>query len=349
MSYRHPITLRAVAALLLCAMVPFATAAAASVAEPRSRVGHPTVAVPPFFSPTSFWNHRPTVNAPLAPNSAAIVSKLLTYVSAEQSAKNGPWINASHDGVAILTVPPNQPTVAVKLIDHSPDPALSAAWSAVPLPANAQPSSGDNDLAVWQPSTDKIWEFFQLAHGPGGWHAEWGGAINNASSGPGVYNQSSWPGAKTYWGVTAGSLPIVGGAITLSDLSAGQINHALALVVPDTRAGWFASPAERDDGRSTSSSSLPEGARLRLNPSLNLAALHMPPLTRMIAVAAQRYGIIIRDTSPIVAFVGQDPSRSPPAQALYTSAYGGLWAWQLMYWFPWSHLQVLKMDLHPGS
>ena len=42
-------------------------------------------------------------------------------------------------------------------------------------------------------------------------------------------------------------------------------------------------------------SSLPEGAHLRLNPNLNLAALHLPRLTLMIAEAAQRYGIFVRD------------------------------------------------------
>ena len=302
-----------------------------------------------FFSPHSFWNEPLSANAPRDPDSAGMVAKLMTYVKAQLAAKNGPWLNASHDGVAIVTVPANQPTVRVTLVNHSPDPALSAAWSAVPLPSSAQPSNGDCDLAVWQPATDRLWEFFELAHTSSGWQADWGGAMHNVSSNPGVYTAAAWPGAKSWWGVTAASLSIVGGAITVNDLAAGQIDHALALVVPDTRRGWYASPAERDDGQSTSRDSLPEGAHLRIDPSLNLANLNMPPLTRMIAEAAQRYGIIVRDTSPIVAFVGQDPTGNPAAQSVYVSAYGGLDAWQLMSYFPWSHLQVLRMDRHRGS
>ncbi len=303
----------------------------------------------PFFSPSSFWNEPLAADAPLDPNSAGMVSNLLTYVNAELGAKSGPWINVNHDGVAIVTVPANQPTVRVQLVNHSPDAALTSAWSAVPLPASAQPSSGDGDLAVWQPSTDRMWEFFVLSYQSGEWQAEWGGAMQNVSSNLGVYGPIAWPGAKTYWGVTATSFPIVGGVITYDDLAAGQINHALALSIPDTRAGWYVSPAERDDGVSTSADSIPEGARLRLDPSLNLARMDLPPMSRMIAQAAQRYGIVIRDTSPIIAFVGQDPTGNSSAQALYQQAYAGEWPFQLMAYFPWSHLQVLKMSLHQGT
>ncbi len=64
---------------------------------------------------------------------------------------------------------------------------------------------------------------------------------------------------------------------------------------------------ERTDGTSQSPLSLPEGAHLRLDPTLNLAALHLPRLTRMIAEAAQRYGIFVRDRTANIAFYAQDP------------------------------------------
>ena len=208
-------------------------------------------------------------------------------------------------------------------LDHAPDAALSSAWSAVPLPPDAVPSSGDLDLAVWQPSTDRMWEFFWMHLRSDGWHAAWGGAMQNVSADHGVYGTDAWPGSKPWWGVTATSLPLVGGAITFNDLASGQINHALAIAVPDTKQGVFASPALRDDGTSTDPNAIPEGALLRIDPSLNLATLTMSPLTRMLAVAAQKYGIIVRDTSPIVAFAGQDPTGNPAAGALYSNLYGG--------------------------
>lgn len=305
-----------------------------------------------FFSPHSFWNAPLPAGARVDPSSRALISDLVRYVQREQAGRYGPWINASRDGVAIVTVSADQPKVAVWL-NHSPDANLSAAWSAVPLPPSARPSPGDNDLAVWQPSTNTMWEFFELHRDPTGWEAEWGGAMRNVTSNRGVYGPGAWPTSasdrdESWWGVTAASFPIVGGAMTYDDLRAGQIDHALALVYPNVRRRAFVSPAQRDDGWSTDPDSLPEGTRLRLDPTLNLAKLKMPPLTRMIAHAAQRYGIIIRDQSPVIAFIQQDPTGDPGFLALGPKLTGGLYPSQLLASFPWRHLQVMRMDLHSG-
>ncbi len=171
--------------------------------------------------------------------------------------------------------------------------------------------------------------------------------MQNVSSDPGVYGPEAWPGATLWWGTSAASLSIAGGLITLEDLQRGQINHALAITIPDVRAGVYASPARRTDGTSTAPLSLPEGAHLRLDPTLDLAALHLSRLTLMIAEAAQRYGIIVRDTSANVAFYGQDPT--PTGMNPYIGPQGyfeGQTPGQLLASFPWSHLQVLKMELH---
>ena len=100
----------------------------------------------------------------------------------------------------------------------------------------------------------------------------------------------------------------------------GQINHALAIAIPNPRAGVYASPAQRTDGWSTEPLSLPEGAHLRLDPNLDLAALHLPRLTLMMAEAAQRYGIVVRDRAANVAFYAQDPT--PTGTEPYTGAHG---------------------------
>jgi hypothetical protein len=95
---------------------------------------------------------------------------------------------------------------------------------------------------------------------------------------------------------------------------------------------------------------LPEGAHLRLEPGLNLAALHLPPFTLMLARAAQRYGIFVRDRASDIAFYGQDPI--PTGTEPYTGSKGffeGKSSAQLLASFPWSHLQVLKMELHSAG
>lgn len=303
-----------------------------------------------FFAPTSFWNEPVPADAPLDPSSTAVVAALSEEEEAEQSAKKGPAINTTSWSVPIYTVPSDQPTVRVALV-NSVSAALQAAWSAVPLPSDAEPAAGtDKHLVVWQPSTDRMWEFWRLEKIGEGWQASWGGAMQDVTANPGVYGPEAWQGATTSWGASASSLPVAGGLITLEDLERGEINHALALAVPDTRAGAYASPAKRTDGGSTEPSSLPEGAHLRLEPSLDLAALHLPRFTLMLAEAAQRYGIFIRDTASNLAFYGEDPI--PTGTNPYTGAHGyyeGKSPPELLASFPWSHLELLKMQLHATS
>jgi hypothetical protein len=299
-----------------------------------------------FFSPDSVWNRKLPAEMPLDRRSAQIVSGFAAMIAHERVMREAPFIDTTHYSVPIYTVLANEPTVRVKIVNGSK--ALQAAWDEVPLPPDAQPAAGtDKQLVVWQPSRDRLWEFWHLEQAITGWQAGWGGAMDNVSSNPGAYGPGAWPGASPAWGASASSLSIVGGLITLEDLERGQINHALAMAIPRPRAGVFASPAQRTDGRSTEPLSLPEGAHLRLDPSLDLAALHLPRLTLMMAEAAQRYGIVVRDTAAVVVFYAQDPI--PTGTEPYTGVNGyfeGKSPTQILESFPWGHLQVLRMTLH---
>jgi hypothetical protein len=301
-----------------------------------------------FFSPSSFWNEPLPASVPLAPNSAELAGAFSAEVAGDELHKDPPWINTTSESVPIYTVPANQPTVRVTLVNAAKSPALQAAWAAVPLPPTAQPATGtDKVLVVWQPSTDRLWDFWRLRLTSAGWSASWGGAMRNVSSDPGVYGPRAWPGAKPWWGDSASSLEPVGGLISLEDLERGRINHALGIAVPDVRAGVYASPAQRTDGKSTDPLSLPEGAHLRLDPKLDIAALHLPKITAMIAEAAQRYGLLVRDHAPDVTFYAQDPI--PTGTDPYTGPGGyfeGEDPRELLALFPWSHLEVLRMTLH---
>jgi hypothetical protein len=312
---------------------------------------HTAVAVAPlrFFSPQSFWNRPVPADAPIDEQSGQLVGAFDNEIAHELQVEEGPGISTTSYSVPIYRVPRNQPTVRVRLVSIYPAPALQAAWRHVPIPSQAQPSSGtDGNLIVWQPSTDRLWEFWRAVHTEEGWQASWGGAMQNVSTNPGVYGPKAWPGAKPWWGSSASSLSIAGGLITLEDLRQGQINHALAIAIPDVRAGFFASPAQRTDGKSTNPSALPEGAHLRLDPSLDLASLSMPPITRMIAYAAQRYGIFVRDGARVTHFFAEDPVTRGGNPYLGPNGYfEGQYPGRLLASFPWSDLQLLKMSLHP--
>jgi hypothetical protein len=330
--------------LLLCAAIlGCGSASSAATEDTASGTSHFR-----FFSPHSFWNQAVSADAAVDPSSAALVGALATEAAEEVAAGNGPFITTSPYGVPVYRVPADQPTVPVKLVGHPGERALRAAWHAVPLPARARPAAGsDGHLVVWQPHSDRLWEFFQLRHEGGGWRAGWGGAMRNVSADPGVYNRHVWPGSQPWWGASASSLSIAGGLITLEDLEAGEINHALAISLPEVRDGTYASPARRTDGNSPDPLTLPEGAHLRLDPHLDLASLHLPWLTRLVAEAAQRYGIFVRDRAADMTFYAQDPT--PTGSEPYggpSGYYRGHSPIELLAHFPWRRLRLLKMKLH---
>jgi len=239
--------------------------------------------------------------------------------------------------------------VRVALASPVHSPALQAAFERVPLPPGALPSRGtDGHLVVWQPATDRLWEFWRLTRTATGPRASWGGAMRDVSASSGVYGRGSWPGAEPWWGASASSLSIAGGLITLEDLRRGAIDHALAIALPEIRAGVYSSPAKRGDGRSADPLALPEGARLRLDPSLDVAGLGLPRTARLIAEAAQRYGLVVRDGSSIVQLFAQDPITAPrnPYNGI-DGYFDGGYPNQLLSGFPWGELELLRMELHP--
>jgi hypothetical protein len=193
---------------------------------------------------------------------------------------------------------------------------------------------------------------------PGQWHAAWGGRMSTVSQDPGYYRNIANPlggwTEQSNWGVTASGLPVVGGLITLADLASGQINHAIAIMVPQAAKGVFVFPAQRTDGVSTAANAIPEGSRFRLPATLNLAAISMPPVTREIAQAAQTYGLIVNDqTGATVGFRAEDPSplirqgQPNPYNTYFKTSPTGSYEDPnfLLASFPWADLELVA----PGS
>lgn len=299
-----------------------------------------------LFAPDSVWNAPLPADAPLDSASAALIERFGEQIAAERQAGIGPWIQTDESSTTLYAVPAEQPTVPVQ-VDDRPEPsyvALQQAFSAVPIPPEAQPAAGsDGHMTIYQPSTDRLWEFWRAHREADGWHASWGGAIDDVSEDPGYYTADAYPGSTSQWGSTATSLPVVAGTILVSELARRQIDHVLAMNIPDARAGVFAWPAQRTDGTGDLGL-LPEGAKLRLDPTLELDSLGLPPATLAIAEAAQTYGIIIRDrTHHATAFFAEDPA--PLGRNPYPTFFGGEIPSELLADFPWDRLQVLQMHL----
>jgi hypothetical protein len=302
-------------------------------------------AEPRLFAADSVWNAPLPGNAPLDPANATLVNTFRATVAQNMAASWGPWISAT-DTTSLYTVPSDQPTVRVAFDPGSWKAGLQQAFQAVPIPANAKPAAGpDAHMTIWQPSTDRLWEMWHARKAANGWHASFGGAMTNVSTSPGYFDTNSWPGlSQPWWGATATSLPAIAGAMMIDELQAGVIPHALAIAIPTARAKTYSLPAQRTDGKSTDPRSIPEGARFRLDPNLDLSKLNLPPVTRAIAVAAQSYGMIVRDvTNHAISFYAENPG--PSGTNPYPALYGSRYPLAIMKAFPWDRLQLVKMDL----
>jgi hypothetical protein len=299
-----------------------------------------------LFAADAVWNRPLADDAALDPAGDALVSTLRAAV-----AENDAWIAAKGTS-PLYTVPADQASVRVQLDDPTQwwRKRLQQAFDAVPIPDDAVPAdSPDAHLTVWQPATDRLWEFFRARKLADGWHAAWGGAIKNVSSSPGYYDENSWPGLSgPHWGATATSLPVIAGTMLIDELQSGEIPHALALNIPWAKPDIYAWPAQRSDGRSTDPNAIPEGARFRLDPALDIDKLNLPPMTHMIAKAVQRYGMIVRDqTGQAVGFFAENFSQYGTNPYTGTNGlFGGTPPNVLLRSFPWQHLQLLQMHLH---
>ena len=251
-----------------------------------------------------------------------------------------PYVNTTRYSAPVYTVPADQPTVHVTL-DKANSADLQAAFDRVPIPQGARPAAGsDAHMVVWQPSRDTMWEFWGARRPSDGWHARYGGRMTNVSTSPGHYTENR------RWGATATSLPLLGGLMRLDELKAGQIHHALAVALPQIRASAYSWPAQRTDGQSSHPNAIPEGARFRIDPALDLSTIEMSPMVRAMAVAAQRYGIVVRDGAGAVTFFAEDPT--PTGRNPFLGAgglFGGDYISEQLRAFPWKHLQVLKTQM----
>ena len=318
--------------------------------EPRS---HSSVARRRLFAPDSVWNAPLPDSAPLDPSSAARVAAFNAEIDAEIGHATGPWINETSFSTPFYTVPADQPKVRVVLDAGAWGASLQRALDeGVPIPAGARPADGtDGHLTVYQPASDTLWEFWKAVRMDDGWHAAWGGAMRGVSKSPGYYSSRSWVGLSgsegRNWGASATSLPIIAGTIMIDELRRGRIDHALALDIPNACRTIFSWPAQRTDGTLATRDCMPEGAHLRLDPTLDLSTLRLPRITRILARAAQRYGVIVRDrTWHATGFFAEDPGRTGTDPYSGSNGfYGGLRPWNFLPQFPWDRLRVLRMSV----
>jgi hypothetical protein len=304
------------------------------------------------FAPDSIWNLGLRNDAPLDSRSPSYAAWL-----DDQVEEHGAWINTTACAMPTYWATESTPTVRVVLTSNSyQDPALLRAWNQVPIPSGATPANcADKNLAVIQRQADgtyKEWEFWAATKRTdgGGWVAGWGGVTQDVLADRGIASTLSWrdPTAPQWsresragWHVTASSVSMIAGVITARDVQRGHIDHAISVALPSAAKGRWVFPAQRTDGTSADLDAIPEGEHLRLDPNVDLASLNRVPLVRMMAEAAQKYGIVVRDQTRDAAVFYTDEVR-PGETNPFTPLLNGMYPHLALEAFPWASLQVLK-------
>ncbi len=280
-------------------------------------------------------------------------------------------VNTEGHTPALFIAGPDTPTVRVRAERAASAgwsfPPLQRQWQAVPLPEGFRASGGtDKEAIVYQPSTGRYWEFWGLektgrktADSSGNsvdeWRAAWGGRINDLAVNPGYFPTT----VEGYaFGTTATSLALLAGLITIAEQRRGVVEHALHIALPQTRKGHQAWPAQRTDGQIDDSEAIPQGVTFRLPAGLDLDRIPMDPYARMLARAAQRYGIVVRDTAGAVVLYGENPLASGESDPYH--ATGGIfrcpdgkaveacWSYNRLRGFPWERLEAIKAAINPA-
>jgi hypothetical protein len=305
-----------------------------------------------IFAPNSFWYTPIPTNVPLHPNSANFVADFLRQKTSP-SYYTTVGINTTFYTSPVYLADAGTATVPVTewhCMDNGfPHPQLAQQWSAVPIPSNAEPEDPfdnhgnptDREMTIYQPSTDTMWEFWNTRKVNGQWQACWGGRMQNVSQNPGIWDNP--------YGGTATGLPYLGGQITAEELQRGEITHVMGIALVDVESfDIYSWPANRSDGYNPTHepNRIPEGLRFRLDPSVNVDALQMHPIGKIIAKAAQKYGFVVWDKAGAITLRAQNPkSYTQLGQPdPYVALFNGTPTYAILEGLPWDRLQFMPID-----
>lgn len=186
---------------------------------------------------------------------------------------------------------------------------IDGADNPIPFGVCGDAADQDNQMIILDLDTRCEYDFFQVRLENGRWVASWANSISLDSQG--IY--------PTGFSARGSGFATLAGLIWPDELQQGQINHALGFSYPGVAAGGPVPPATESDGVSTGLWALPEGARLQLDPSLDLDTLELTPYAKTIAKALQEYGMILFDDgSSGVSVESLDPksTRANPYEGL---------------------------------
>lgn len=253
------------------------------------------------FNSASPWNTPIPANPQIDPNSPAIIANL--KATAQTLKANVTSWTIPLFVIDSTTSPKRDVKTTAQNINPLVDPMNTGVARGIPIPEGVWPDpGGDGHMLLVDPTARKTWDLSRAKRlSDGSWTASmiyfWD---LNGSGYATPFSGNIW------WtiGARGSGMPLVAGLIRPEEIAAGAINHALVAATPINRQSldpsirWqLCSPAARTDGNLVGNQYILEGARLQLDPTLNLNALGLSPATKTVALAMQKYGMFIGDNS----------------------------------------------------
>lgn len=277
------------------------------------------------FAATSVWNTPIATDATVDTNSATLIADFSTI-----GGQTTFWINIQDYSVPVYWVDSTVTSMVTVMAalggtgfrTGAADDSVAAGAGPAPIPSAAMPAAGtDQHLSIVDRATRMEWAFWDADHSSGSWTA--GEASTQDLSGDGVRpperNNPWWAGH----GPRACGFGLIAGLITVDEIQAGTINHALVIAYPHIRSSTYTPPASSAQGTTTDAiktRGILCGGRIQLDPALDLSTLNLSPSGLTIARALQVYGAFVGDYSGAVSLYAD---ASPDAQASWSSGLLG--------------------------
>jgi hypothetical protein len=243
------------------------------------------------FTPTSYWNTPLPVDAPVDPDSKRIIAFLKRdnagdYVHLAGVGPGGPWGNPIY-----LAEPEDRAYSIVNTCADRQPPEFRS----IRIPRGAAPDpTSDASMTVYDMTRGAVYGFFRTNYDPlnDQWLACGGTVYYLRSNGlDGILPQSDDPRNFGHRG-----LPPPVFAVRYDEIGTGSIDHVLKIAVNHTKCESVF-PMTGDECGTRARYAPPEGARIRLKPSIDLSKMHLSRPALIIARALQSYGAIIGDQS----------------------------------------------------
>jgi len=281
------------------------------------------------YAPSSFWNEPIRPDPAIDPHSAAMVAAAFA-----RHASSANLTNSDEWGYPIAYANRGTRWHDVACTRYGCDRDVEFR-----IPTYAEANTGaDGHLSVIDIATDRELDMYRAEYSDGRWSA--GSRYITGVDGRGAMCAPE----QRCDGAVASGFAALGGIVRPEEIAEGNIRHALAIAIPHTRGDYIACPATHASGDNVGDeSALPMGARVQLDPSFDVGAQPWPRWKKTIAIALQRYGAYIVDTSSSLE-VRAEASR-------LTRGYD---AWRLvgltsnspsLAAIPWDRLRVL--DIRP--